>query len=253
MQVGFKRDYFLALPTSDLMGVRRAEAGYSDALSMSRALLLECEVSRVADSGDLRGPLVLDSHVLSYWTEHSERSNMPSWCASLGYTSEWTDLLGRWGSSGSDCYVRTHQSRVEKMQAEVASVVQAGSDLTDRFHEDEAAALLAKHLESKGVDPATISDQLDRFMCPQRGEPSQQEAHEVFAEVDVLDTDLFQCDLELGGGDDVLKQVQSTATEAVAPDTAISGTGEAEQASWLSSVRASARGDAVSFGVTGLL
>ena len=80
MEIGFMlwsntnqdRDYFLALPTEDLSGVRPLEATYTDAVAMSRALL---RMALVVGRGSPRDPLCLPE-ALDFWTEHSGRACM---------------------------------------------------------------------------------------------------------------------------------------------------------------------------------
>ena len=54
----------------------------------------------------------LPSTVQGYWTEHSERSVLPTALAILGVTDSEKDILGWWKPEGSDTYVRSYGGRV---------------------------------------------------------------------------------------------------------------------------------------------
>ena len=62
----------------------------------------------------------LPSAVQGYWTEHSERSVLPTALAILGVTDSEKDILGWWKPEGSDTYVRSYGGRVARLQAKYA-------------------------------------------------------------------------------------------------------------------------------------
>ena len=68
--MGTGRDYFMGLPTPDLMGMRQVEAKYAHAFAMGRALLQQLKGS----SGQ---PLLQRAIACEFWTLHSDRASLP--------------------------------------------------------------------------------------------------------------------------------------------------------------------------------
>jgi hypothetical protein len=113
---------------------------YADAALASRRLLSLLRVPIIDDSGKFTPSqaLMVDRRLVGFWTEHSERSSLPTWADALGgFSREWTDALGRWSGNGSAGYMRTHRRRVRTIQATVASRMQALSKAEDLFDEAE--------------------------------------------------------------------------------------------------------------------
>ena len=95
-EVDAGRDYFLPIPTADLAGVRLVEARYADGVAMSRCCL-----------GLLKGsdgaPLLREESI-GFWSEHSERATLPSWCGCLPqFPASWLDVLGVSGGRAPTC------------------------------------------------------------------------------------------------------------------------------------------------------
>ena len=61
-----------------------------------------------------------DSGFIGFWTEHSERSVLPTGLAMLDNDKAERDLLKRWKPEGSDVYARTFNGRVAKLQRQFA-------------------------------------------------------------------------------------------------------------------------------------
>ena len=145
-EFSFERDYLLPLPNADFSGARKARAVYSDAMGFSRQLLLGLEDF---DQSALVPPLVA-----GYFTEHSDRGGLDSWCAALQVGKWRRDFLGRWAASGSaDKYVRTALRVVESLQCQAAAAarkVWAGGP--DLFGEEHLLAELHAFLLEKGAD-----------------------------------------------------------------------------------------------------
>jgi hypothetical protein len=151
------RDYFLLLPAPGLEGVVHAEARYPDAVAMSRAVL-----ARLKCPGE--EPLLVDERVAAYWSEHSERATLPSWCGTFPqFPADWISSLGRWGASRGDAYVRTHRRRVSDMQQAVVGVTDQG-DFWERFLEETSFQGLSDYLTALGVDPGLVVEQRKRLM-----------------------------------------------------------------------------------------
>ena len=98
----------------------------------------------VATAG-LLGILGLPLEVQGYWTEHSERSVLPTGLWLMEVPLQDKDLLGRWKPEGSDTYARTFAGRVARLQALFAKVAR-GADRYDRLDEREIAADLVPWL-----------------------------------------------------------------------------------------------------------
>lgn len=142
-EIGTDRDYFLPVPNEDLSGVRLVEARYTDGVAMSRACLLLLKATG--------GESLLLPEAVRFWTEHSERATLPSWCGCLPqFPASWLDLLGRWGVGRASTYVRTHQKQVKTMQAAVAEVAAAGRGW-EVFEEDSLWEDLSGYLRIAGV------------------------------------------------------------------------------------------------------
>eukprot|EP00439_Symbiodinium_sp_Y106_P014168 s9489_g2.t1 len=72
------------------------------------------------------------------WTEHSERSVLPTGLSLMEVPPQHKDLLGRWKPEGSDTYARTFAGRVARLQALFAKMAR-GADRYDRLDEREIA------------------------------------------------------------------------------------------------------------------
>ena len=77
------------------------------------------QAAMVATAG-LLSAMSLPSQVQGYWTEHSERSGLPTGLSVLDTPPVDKDILGRW--KGSDTYARSYVGRVAQLQATFANV-----------------------------------------------------------------------------------------------------------------------------------
>lgn len=144
---GGARDYLVPLPASDFASALPRRALYSDCVGFSRSLL-----------GSLRSPglepnrLLLQMAVV-YWSEHSDRAGLDSWCAALGHGTSRRNFLGRWAAGGSaDKYVRAAFRTVEGLQlaaAEAARLAHRGGP--DIFGEEGTLLALEGFLLERGV------------------------------------------------------------------------------------------------------
>ena len=89
-----------------MAGLDRKMASYGDVVVATAAVL-----ARIGIPAAVQG----------YWTEHSERSILPTALAILGVTDSEKDILGRWKPEGSDTYVRSYGGRVARLQARYAT------------------------------------------------------------------------------------------------------------------------------------
>ena len=105
----YKRDYLLPRLNQDGL-LEKKPASYVDAMVAAAGLL---------------GILGLPLEVQGYWTEHSERSVLPTGLSLMEVPPQ------RWKPEGSDTYARTFAGRVARLQALFAKVAR-GADRYDR-------------------------------------------------------------------------------------------------------------------------
>ena len=98
----------------------------------------------VATAG-LLGILGLPLELQGYWTEHSERSVLPTALSLMDVPPQDKDLLGRWKPEGSDIYARSFGGRVARLQALFAGAAREADRYT-RLDEREIAADLVPWL-----------------------------------------------------------------------------------------------------------
>ena len=160
-----KRDFMMPRPNKALDGFRESMVNYSDAMSMSRALLRELKAP-MRDGGNMQ-ELVIEDEVGGFWSEHSERVTMASWAGALGIKQEVIKRWGRWRPSIDEEYVKTTKLLVVKAQAEVATRMKAelGKDLVG---DEEVLQDLEKRLQERKVPPEIIKKQMKRMRYPQR-------------------------------------------------------------------------------------
>ncbi|CAE7469080.1 unnamed protein product, partial [Symbiodinium microadriaticum] len=123
----YKRDYLMPLLKAD-GALEPKPASYADAMVATAGLL---------------ATLGLPLEVQGYWTEHSERSVLPTALSLQDIPPHDKDLLGRWKPEGSDTYARSFGGRVARLQALFAEVAR-GADRYQRLDEREIAADLAE-------------------------------------------------------------------------------------------------------------
>ena len=138
----YKRDYFLPLPGEALAGVTKRRALYTDAQGFSLGLM-----------ASLTGPdglALLPPGGPEFWSEHSDRSGLDSWCAALGFEKSQRNFLGRWAAKGSsDIYVRTALRITENLQKCAAKhAKEAFQGGPDYFGEEEVLQGFTAHLQS---------------------------------------------------------------------------------------------------------
>ena len=123
----YKRDYLLPRLKADLVTLDRKMASYGGAVVATAAIL-----ARIG----------LPTAVQGYWTEHSERSILPTALAILGVTDSEKDILGRWKPEGSDTYVRSYGRRVARLQSRYAAVARDEGRYSQLDEREIAANLL---------------------------------------------------------------------------------------------------------------
>ncbi|CAE7299782.1 unnamed protein product, partial [Symbiodinium pilosum] len=138
----YKRDYLLPRLRSDMTSMDRKMASYADAVVATAAVL-----ARIG----------IPTAVQGYWTEHSERSILPTALAILGVTDSEKDILRRWKPKGSDTYVRSYGGRVARLQSRYAAAAREDSHYS-MLDEREIAANLLDWLQEARMDPPPISE-----------------------------------------------------------------------------------------------
>ena len=174
LTVGFKlweatpadRDFFLLLPDATREATLRIEATYADAMAMNRAMFASMSVIKVAEGEIVEKDCerLMDPATIPFWTEHSPRPTLPSWVNCLGvFPSDWPELLGRWGATGAENYVRTHRQRVHKMQSAVAQAFKDLADPHETFDEELLFDAIRDYLVGKNFPKDAIEEQVSRL------------------------------------------------------------------------------------------
>ena len=160
-----RRDFMMARPNGGLDGFRASTVTYSDAMSMSRAILRELR-AQLRSGGSLEF-LIIDDEVGSFWSEHSERVTMASWAGALKVKQEVIKRWGRWKPSVDVEYVKTTKKLVMEAQEQIADQVKKQGLRHDILGE-EVFRGLEERLRERGVREEKISQQLRRFRFQQK-------------------------------------------------------------------------------------
>ena len=164
----FERDFFLALPSPGLHGLRKVEANYADATSMTRVLFASLAAFVVIKGEYVKKPekgKLLQFNAQVFWTEHSARATLTSWAAcSTGVSASWLDVLGRWGAKGSAVYVRTYSKRAAVVQARVAVRLRtSASSPHDLVDEASVFSDLQEFLVARGIGKDVVGGSCERL------------------------------------------------------------------------------------------
>ena len=138
--LNYRRDYFLPLPNKDLSGVMQRRALYTDSAGFSAGL-----ISSLAAAD---GTALVPHGGAQFWSEHSDRSGLDSWCAALGFEESQRGFLGRWAARGSaDSYFRTSLPVTENLQVAAAAHARlAFEGGPDDFGEEWVLKAFEQHL-----------------------------------------------------------------------------------------------------------
>ena len=114
------------------------------------------------DSGDSTSPFLESDEAIGFWSEHSDRCGLDSWCAALNFGPSQRICLGRWGAKGSsDKYVRTALRIIETLQVVAARAARATHrGGPDYFGEEQTLYGLKVKLKEKDFDRDSISSQI---------------------------------------------------------------------------------------------
>ena len=154
--LAFERDYFLPLPSVDSLDTCRKRARYSDSRHLSRSLLSSLKTE---DGEDL-----LLTEAPGFWTEHSDRSGVDGWLATLVVDQSLRSFVGRWSKqSAADLYVRTSLPVTENLQKLAAAHAKdCFSGGADHFGEEPLLDQLRAYLRSQNVAGTAIEAQVRR-------------------------------------------------------------------------------------------
>lgn len=153
------RDYFVGAPNRDFTSMTTRMADYSVMSSMSRAVLGDLVVpERQADgSWEEKQPhmLLLPYPGTLFFTEHSERHEIPTITAANGKAKPDRDSLGRWGiGDGSDSYLMTMKHVVLRLQRETCLELSEGPS---NYEEEELfegyRMFLQKRMPGQNLQP----------------------------------------------------------------------------------------------------
>ena len=161
-----RRDFMMARPNGTLDGFRGAMVTYSDAMSMSRAIMRELR-AQLRSGGDLEF-LIIDDEVGSYWSEHSERVTMASWAGAVHIKQEVIKRWGRWQPSVDEEYVKTTKKLVMEAQEQIAEQIKKQGLKNDILGEEEVLRGLEERLRERGVREDRISQQMRRLRFQQK-------------------------------------------------------------------------------------
>lgn len=156
----------MARPNKGLDGFRSSMVSYSDAMSMSRAILRELR-AQMRSGGDMEF-LIVDDEVGSFWSEHSERVTMASWAGALKIPQEVIKRWGRWAPSVDEEYVKTTKKMVMEAQEQVAEKIKMYGLREDILGEEDVMRSLEQRLRERGVREEKISLQMRRLRFQQR-------------------------------------------------------------------------------------
>ena len=136
---------------------------YSEALSMSRALLNLSTVCAVHSEHNGRLLLTLPDSS-GFWSEHSERVTVISWAAAVGVNPEARKRWGRWKPSTDEEYAKTSLTLVFEGQRLLAEKVRDNMELQDIVEDDEVLGDLAAWLSFRGYGEKEVQEQMTRLM-----------------------------------------------------------------------------------------
>ena len=102
---------------------------------------------------------------VSFWTEHSDRSGVDGWLATLGVDQSLRSFVGRWSNLGAaDLYVRTSlrvTENLQKLAADHAKDSYSGG--ADHFGEEHLLDQLRAYLRYQNVAEPAIEAQVRRL------------------------------------------------------------------------------------------
>ena len=145
----FSRDYLLPKLKPSYAVFEKKMAEYADVVSVSAAILQRAGIPAIAQG---------------FWTEHSERSVLPTGLNVLGVTGPEKDLLGRWKPEGSDTYARSYGGRVAKLQLQFA-VAARESNRYQTLDEREVASSLLEWLKDRHSLPEETATEISEKLA----------------------------------------------------------------------------------------
>ena len=167
------RSFFLPLPSKDLQTFSTKEPTYIQNCTTARKLVEEAR--HVECEGDLEGfgnvyKPGKDSITLpgaqGFWSGHSDRGTLPTWCSALGISTDRVNKLGRWRPEDSEEYCRVAKGIILATQAEVAARLRSAGN-GDICHEAEVLKDLRTFCIDRGLAEADVEEMVERI-CVER-------------------------------------------------------------------------------------
>ena len=152
------------LPTDakqNVSGCIKAEAKYTDAAAMTRAVLVDLpDITYTNQSWHPNvGTLLETAESASFWKLHGFRNFAKSAALAARVPSERTNYLGRWKAEASDEYVRTSKQIILEIQHLIADQASRNPAFLD---EDDTLANLSQSLTEIGLGTDAIPNQLQK-------------------------------------------------------------------------------------------
>jgi hypothetical protein len=157
---GGARDFFLPRPNTDLQGYFLAMATYAHASAMSQALFLLLVCGN--DSGNAQS--LFDVGVANYFTEHSERATIATWCQACRLPADVRKRITHHEPSCDENYIRCNRMLIEDGQRRMAALIRHGKRGFDFVDEMQMLQGLREYMMEGGCEINRINAQLDRLM-----------------------------------------------------------------------------------------
>lgn len=163
------RSYFIPLPTKDLQAFSSKEPTYLQNCATARKLVDEARhVRRVVDPdgfGDIFEPGTVEITLpgsQGFWSGHSDRCTLPTWCSALGISPDCVNKLGRWRPEDSEEYCRVAKGVILTTQAEVARRLRESGG-TDVCMEAEVLKDLQVFCLERGLAPDDVEKMVSQI------------------------------------------------------------------------------------------
>ena len=156
------RSCLLPLPAKSLQDFSTKEPTYAQMVTAERFLMndtkaLELSPNEVDGSESIKESTtdLYAQNAALFWTGHSDRCTLPTWCACIHVSKDRVDYIGRWKPEESAAYNRTAETTIMEIQGEVATAIRDAGP-TDVMREALTfAALTAFCTERKAVEEET--------------------------------------------------------------------------------------------------
>jgi hypothetical protein len=170
------RNYWMPMPSGDLMECLETGLEYVDAAAITRRVLgslkkidvlvfnneLIWERAYVRDGTQLH---LMEPGLGGFWSEHGDRATFNGWLHELGYSREDRRMAGRWSPESTDEYLSVSRAAVTRMQSEVAAKIRTGA-LPSDLGESETLDKLKKYMCDRGYSLERAEIQAAKLSFP---------------------------------------------------------------------------------------